>query len=531
VSGPSGTRHWPLFATLALFGLSLALFLVLSLILTSGHLTYPLDDTYIQMAMAKNLALHRTWGVTRYGFSGSSSSPLWTLLIAGTYLLFGVNAVTPFILSLICGTLAVIVVYSVLNRTAGRRRVFAGCLLAILLAPLPPLAFMGMEHALQAALSIGLVWFAARILSSERRLSLGTGLLLAALSALVTAVRYEGLFLAFVLGLLFLLNRRFLAASTVAAAAAIPPVAYGIWSISKGGLFLPNSVLLKGSLPGLGLKGMVQTLVGYNGWANAGKSPHLLLLLIIAAVLLALRTRASPTRSASSYALALFIGTALLHLNFAQAGWLYRYDAYLVLIGLTAILVAAWELRPELRTRPPLSPRRVAVALLLVLVASPIAIRAARFLFTLPQATKNIYEQQYQMGRFLNRFYPGRAVAVNDIGAVSFLADVKLVDLWGLADQELASLKLQHRYTDESALTRARQERAAVAIVYREWFSSPAWTEVGQWRIRGNVACAHAEVSICAVDSSATAELVRNLAAFSPDLPKDVDQSGLYTGK
>jgi hypothetical protein len=523
-------RHWPLAATLTIFGATMAAYLVLSLRLTRGHLTYPLDDAYIQMAMAKNFVLHNTWGVTSHGFSSSSSSALWTLLIAGIYSLFGVNEVAPFILSLLFGTVTVIVMWSVLNRhIASRRWVLAGCLLGVFLAPLPPLAFLGMEHALHAAVSLVLVWFVAGILSTNRRLSLRDAALLALLSVLVSAVRYEGLFLAFVICVLLILSRRAAAAMVVAAAAAIPPVAYGLWSVSKGGLFLPNSVLLKGSLPGLGVRGIVQTLFGYRGWTNAGKSPHLLLLLIVAAFLVVLRTWRKSSRGTSTYALTLFIGATILHLNFAQAGWLYRYDAYLVLVGLTAIIVAAWELQPELPTRLTASPRLVAAVLLLVLAASPIAVRAARFLVTLPQATKNIYEQQYQMGRFFGKFYAGRPVAVNDIGAVSYLADVRLVDLWGLADQELARLKLHNRYTDEQAIARAGQERALVAIVYHQWFSSPSWSEVGQWRIRGNVTCAHAEVSICAAVPSATAELIRNLAAFAPDLPADVEQSGPYT--
>ena len=94
-----------------------------------------------------------------------------------------------------------------------------------------------------------------------------------------------------------------------------------------------------------------------------------------------------------------------------------------------------------------------------------------------------------------------------------------------------ARLKLHNQYTDELALGRAKQEGVEVALVYRQWFSSPAWTEVGQWRIRGNVTCAHDDVSICAVDSSATAELVRNLRAFASDLPADVEQFGPYTQK
>jgi hypothetical protein len=525
-----GTRHWPLIASLAFFWLTMLVMLVLSLNLTSGRLIYPLDDTYIEMAMAKNSVLHGVWGVTRYEFSGSSSSPFWTLLITVAYYLFGVNEVAPFVLSVLSGTVAVMVVYSVLKKHISSRPViFAACVLGILLAPLPPVAFTGMEHALHAALTLGLVWLAARVLSSPGRLRLRDALLLAALTTFLTAIRYEGLFLALVLCVLLLLNRRVIATAVVGASALFVPVAYGIWSVSAGWYFLPNSVLLKGSLPGLSAKGIIQTLFGYNAWANAGKSPHLLLLLIVASFLLVVRAWRKSTRSTTSYALVIFIGTALLHLNFALAGWFYRYDAYLVMTGLTAIAVAAWELRLALRINTLASPRRAAATLFLVLVFSPIAIRAARSLYNTPQATRNIYEQQYQMGLFLDKYYRGTVVAANDIGAISFLADTRLLDLIGLASRQLARLELHNHYSEEQAIGFVKQEGVRIAVVYRDWFSSPDWVEVGQWRIKDNVACARDNVSIYAVDSSATAELVRNLRAFASDLPADVEQSGLYT--
>jgi hypothetical protein len=424
------------------------------------------------------------------------------------------------------------VAYLVLKKhITSRPAVFAACVLGIFLAPLPPLAFTGMEHALQAALALGLVWLAARALSSTRRVAPRDVGLLALLAALLTAVRYESLFLALVLCVLLLLNRRVVAAVVVGVAALVAPVAYGIWSVSAGWYFLPNSVLLKGSMPGLSARGIVQTFFGYNAWANAGKSPHLLLLLIVASFLLLRQRWKKSAWSTSSYALAIFIGTTLLHLNFALAGWFYRYDAYLVLTGLTATAAAAWEPRTTWRARPVASPRHAAAGLFLALVFSPLAIRAARFLYTTPQATKNIYEQQYQMGRFLGRYYRDTPVAVNDIGAVSFLADTKLLDLVGLSSLDIARLKLENRYSDEQAFRLAKQEGVRIALVYRDWFSCPAWTEVGQWRIEGNVACGRDNVSICAVDSSATAGLIGNLTAFAPDLPTDIEQSGPYTRK
>ena len=69
-------KHWPLFANLV--GLCIAVGVTSSILILreNGHLVYALDDPYIQMAMAKNFVLHGVWGITRFGFTSSSSIAL-----------------------------------------------------------------------------------------------------------------------------------------------------------------------------------------------------------------------------------------------------------------------------------------------------------------------------------------------------------------------------------------------------------------------------------------------------------------------
>src|SRR5918993_13184 len=49
---------------------------------SGGHFTYALDDPYIHLAMADNLAFHGTWGVDPGVYESASSSPAWTVLTA-----------------------------------------------------------------------------------------------------------------------------------------------------------------------------------------------------------------------------------------------------------------------------------------------------------------------------------------------------------------------------------------------------------------------------------------------------------------
>lgn len=49
---------------------------------TGAAYTYPLDDTYIHTALARNLIEHGTWGINPGEFANASTSPVWTVLVA-----------------------------------------------------------------------------------------------------------------------------------------------------------------------------------------------------------------------------------------------------------------------------------------------------------------------------------------------------------------------------------------------------------------------------------------------------------------
>ncbi|MBM3332991.1 hypothetical protein FJY68_14295 [candidate division WOR-3 bacterium] len=501
---------------------------------TQGHLVYALDDAYIHMAMAKNGALHGIWGVTRHGFTSSTSSPLWTLLLLITYVVFGVSEVSPFVLNVLFSTAAVVVSYLVISKQmASRLGVFAACLLVLFLTPLPTLTFVGMEHVLHAVLTLSFVYLSARVLSSDPGVPRNSLPLLAFLAPLLVATRYEGAFVVFVVCILLILKKRGLLAGAIGTAALLPVVAYGIWSLSQGWYFLPNSLLLKTPAPDLTIRGIFNAILGSRLWTHASTFPDVVCLLIAALLLLLCYPRRKAGWDATKYALAIFVGAAVLHLeSIENVVWFYRYEAYLVLLGTVVIAAAAGHPCPgkaAWRISWKALPRYAAVALLVTHLAGPLVLRAIKSLRVTPQATKNLFDQQYQMGLFLNTYYRNKPVAVNDIGAVAFLADARLLDLFGLGSMAPARLKRQHLYGSQHLDSLAREEGVVVAVVPPGWYSNRKWREVGLWRIANNVVNVDSTVSICAVDSSAVEELVENLRAFADQLPKDVKQLGAYT--
>ena len=151
------------------------------------------------------------------------------------------------------------------------------------------------------------------------------------------------------------------------------------------------------------------------------------------------------------------------------------------------------------------------------------------------QDTTNIYQQQYQMGLFLQSYYRGAAVAANDVGAINYLADIKCLDLVGLASLEIAKLKLADQLSQETIDALAKSRGVTVAILYDFWFQDenrsliPAhWRLVGQWTIPNNVSAGGETVSFYATDPSTEDYLRDSLRAFAGRLPPQVRQTGRY---
>jgi hypothetical protein len=535
-------RRWPLLLALLVLAGTTAVLLVQARARNGGRFTYALDDTYIHMAIAKNLVRHGVWGVTPYGFSSSSSSPLWTLLLALSYALSGVREVTPFLLNLVFAGLVVGITYRALRDRLPQAMVLLALLAMIFFAPLVPMLFTGMEHTAELFLTLLTATLAARALSEDVPTP-GTRRGLLACAALAVAVRYEGLFLVAVVAILFAARKRGRLALALVASGLLPIAAYGLFSIAEGWYFLPNSVLVKGARQDQALIDFVGGLLpGRHGltWSSIEElAPSLFFVrlnaqrhisFLVIASLLWLTYHRGRFWSQASTANAAFVATALLHVQFADATSFYRYEAYVVGFGVFALFLAVADSPPWRQAGPGWGDRVFrlsATLLLLLLVSAPLRMRAVKSLAQTPQASHNIFDQQLQMATFLGSFYRGQAVAANDIGAIDFGTDLRLVDLAGLATREPAAYALRRSFGADQVAAVADEYHAQIAVVYDSWFKIPSrWEKAGEWQIRDNVVCGDNVVSFYAVDPGVLPDLRRNLQAFSPRLPRDVVQRG-----
>jgi hypothetical protein len=523
---PLVRRHWPFLLVLAFWLALFAVTLAQILVITGGRMVYASDDVYIHMAIAKNLVQHGVWGVTQFGFTSCASSIIWPLVIAATYLLFGVNVWSPILINLALSIAVLAAVYRFL-RGRGRGDWTCAAVLALLVVcvPLTAISFDGMEHMLQILM---FVLFAERlffVLNREPKRNWDSRLF--ALAIGLTLVRYEGLFLAGAAAVLLGWKKQWALCAAVLIAASLPVAGMAAVSVAHGWYPVPNSVLIK-SAPFTDIipETPIQTLTRPFRYLS-GRDYILSLVVVLLLSWLAV-ARGEPRRDLFRRLApgVFFLIVAFVHGTLIDMEWFYRHAAYLITLGILAIEMT-WPAGGISLRIPASRAARGAAVLLAVLLAYPLYGRAMGAILHTPLAARNIYEMQYQMALFLNQNYPAGPVAANDIGAVSYYNDFSLLDLYGLASMDVARAKIGGTY-DTALIDRlTRESGARVIVVYDYWFDRygglpGTWVKAGEWHFRDCYVCGGDTVSFYA-PTAAQADLLRaQLDAFVSSLPPRV---------
>jgi hypothetical protein len=523
-----------LVAAVALYLGLTGILLWLSLARTGGEFVYAQDDPYIHLTMARTLAEHGVWGVRPTEFASASSSPLWTVLLASLWWVGATSVWVPFALNLMFGCVLLAVLWRWVTplgglpapsstRTAVPPLLFVSAV--VLVTPLPTLVFIGMEHTLQVLLTVLFAWQSSARLSGTREGWLWPSVIGGAL----VATRYESLFLIAVVAFLLVWQGRWRAATAVVLIGSLPVVVFAGYSTAHGGLVLPNSVLMKSGPSRFasfssGLSAVLADWVAVR--ALFERPPQLALTVAVLATLALVPAARLHRREPALWTAGLFLGASVLHACLVKLEWFYRYEAYLMALG----LVAAWGLLPlaewprgrPRRRRQPLHP---ALVPLIVLLALPLGVRALGAIAVTAGAVQNVFEQQVQLGRFFAAHYPDRPVAVNDLGAVAWISTSPILDIVGLASGEVADLKRQGRL-DPGVLERlASAKGVEVVAVYEEVFAPilpGGWRKVGEWTITGNVGVSGDTVSFFATDAAKAAALRSALETYARRLPPGV---------
>jgi hypothetical protein len=533
---PSFSQKWTVLA------ISLSTFLLIVLVLersiiahAGGHLSYPLDDTFIHMAIARNLAFHGVWGISPTEFQSASSSIFYTLILALLFKLFSVNILIPFLLNLVTALFTLILIQNWLDKkNISARAQIATFMALFFFTPLPIIVVSGMEHTLQCLFSILFLftygeWLERSLLQPDTRKT-GLPWQLPLYGMLVTSIRYEGLFMVGMACLILLYYRKIMPALLLGSLSLLPLLIFGAYSVSKGSYFLPNSVLLKSDGAQLSVSGILHYLTGNifpkltistNGIATAA-TQHLLVILPLVYLLFR-----KPLKTATGYGSILIIltGSIALQLCLASTGWFYRYEASLVFCSVLIVSMIVASYGSETLTPDRFGLTRIMTACLLFILILPLLLRSGIAFQKAGQACGNIYSQQYQMARFVSRYYNGSVIAANDIGAISFYKQQNNLDIFGLGNITVARRKMRKDCTPQFLDSLTRSEHTKIAVVYDSWFSDSLrsrWSKVASWTIPNNVICGDSIVSFYAIDPGGIGELKRALVDFAPTLPADV---------
>lgn len=483
--------------------------------LCGGQLTYSLDDAYIHLAVAEEIA-RGGYGVNRGETTSPASSILWPFLLAPL-------ARTPL------ADWAPLLLAS-----AGAGLALAGALRMLDLAgedaPLPPpvraalgivaglalnlvpLVLTGMEQALQVGLvTIALAGTVEVLRGGAAPRWLWPVLVLAGL------IRYESL--AVVLPLLALLAWRGHGRAALAAG-----------GVLAAGLGLFSLALVRAGLPALPLSVLAKRPSGPGGWSLRALAEAVLdrlelgqgrALACLAAALCLLALRPGAARADRMLAAAM---TAAVLGYLALGGlqldsWTLRYDVFLwAAAGLTLLYgvrdrLPAWT-----------AGRALATGLVGLAVVALVQPRYLAGVAAAPLGSRNIHLQQRQMHRFVTGWWRA-PVAVNDLGWVSYRNDRYVLDLWGLANPAAHRARL----ADRQALPRAawleplcERQGARLVMVYPHWVPErPAtWIPVARLRTaRPRITVGGLEVAIFARDPAAAVRARALLRDFEPTLP------------
>ena len=295
---------------------------------------------------------------------------------------------------------------------------------------------------------------------------------------------------------------------------------FSLFLHSLGLGFFPASVQAKsylGGESGGGLWGLVQSAI----LSLLGNILGVRLVAVFAvAICFFVVVLVSSRRSRPEKGLALF-GAAmiLIQLSMGRFGGFGRYEIYALA---AAVVLLLYLYRGQVfRLVSQGSAFRLGICLLVV-----VSLLFPYYVFTTastPLASNNIYEQQYQMHRFVQEHYQGD-VAINDLGWVSYRNDRYVLDLFGLACRE--SLKLRTAGGTGQWMNRLAKEKGVkLAMIYDIWFPAvpKEWVPLGKLYLgKKRISPTGKMVSFYAIDKSVVPAATGRLRDFKKTLPEGV---------
>lgn len=495
------------------------LYYIISVLKTDGNYIYLMDDAYIHLAMAKNFALYDVWGMTRYQFSSTSSSPLFTYILSVLIQIFGNNDQIPLYFNIIfsVGILYILSEYYAEIFNDVKKTVLA-VLFTTFFIVLPLNILSGMEHVFQVFL------FAVNIFCFYRYNQSKSAIFGFYLSLLLMGVvRFESMFYFVILACMFALVRKWKETVFILFLGFIPIIIFCIYNYQQDGYFFPNSVMVKGTKLSFDAQilNQIKVILLDNLLLNISfyKIGFFPLLLCAIFIFRDLKTKTLKEVLKDNFLLIVFSLVMVCHAMFADLKGLLRYEAY-ILTGFCMVLIPKckglfFNVVDYIKKEKLVSLLISANVLLMIYkcwVAHPIMCNGG----------KNIYEQQIQSAKFLHQFYNTSKVVANDIGAISYYTNIHLLDIAGLGSVETIHFNENKKGFDQefgSFLSKyCLDHQYEIAVVYEGWLQGyvPSyWKKAATLKIEDKITVARLEVSLYSINTRNLEELKQNIKTFN----------------
>ncbi|WP_126653330.1 hypothetical protein [Chryseobacterium aureum] len=451
---------------------------ILSLPKGAGYF-YPVDDVYIHLEVAKNIADTFLFSINSHSFDPASSSLLNSLLLSLLIKTFGDSSYYPLFINFTFGVLTSFYAAHFVFLQYGKK--FA-LFFALLLQPLAMVylsSILGMEHTLHIFLIVLFFIFYHRFASGNVKDFSNVLTVVFFLGA----VRFESVFLVSAVAFVFILQKKFKQGLLMGIAGFSPIIIYGIYSLLMGGLFFPNSVLVKSNFHVSDVEGFITILK--NRFLSMDYIKYLLPFSLFYGVYVFSRYRNLKFQNIlEREALPIII----LLTSYGQLIFgimTFRYENYLMIAYLFILIkICDYYLKTSGSSVPKLSAAlftgySVVFGLFKVYWYHPV-------LYT---DSKNLYYNQYKLAQFLKKYYNSETVVANDIGAITYFTDIEVLDMYGLGSTEVAQYKYKNSGENDFSSFMGElstRKNARIAAIYPEWFAGQIpknWILVGKWKM------------------------------------------------
>lgn len=500
-----------------IFLITILICLMIILFLNKGQFTYGLDDAYIHLALAENIAQGH-YGINLNEFSAPCSTIIWPFILS-VFSLFSWGVYPPLVLNIMVSLGSILIACRLLDTAPNAGNpgltVFLVCLM-FMAGNMVGLVFTGMEHSLQLFFSMVILW-GLYLEYSENRLY--TWLLIAIITA--PLVRFESLALSFpALGYLF--SRGYRLKSTAVFMCIITMIAcFCLFLKANGHGWLPSSILAKSEVVS-GSDASHVTAVFENLKKNLRQPAAWLLLSASFLIMIQVFRGSQPeppepeTVEIDKSIAWIFTIAAWGHVVLGDFFWLERYEIY-IYVPLLVLLFRLYRPRIEHLYYKAGMWKKALVCFPFLVFTFPYMV----YTLTVPIHSNNIYAQQYQMHRFITEYYKA-PVAVNDLGLVSYQNDLYVLDCWGLGSYKALTKRKQKSHDWMDALT--QEYDVKLAMIYNRWFTwqiPPHWILIAEMRIEGPMlVLGQREVSFYATDKRAEKDILKKLESFEKILPR-----------